>query len=143
MPTEWEQDVAEMYVMQRKLSRPNTSVKKVAGLVLLFVLITSLFVWIAHYVFAEVGIFVSLPIVLLGVFLIGSIFCFKDAIIGSIRLYQRYAPEEIRRRCLFMPTCSEYAIMAVKKYGGIIGLCKTYRRLMFLCRGNIYRIDYP
>jgi putative component of membrane protein insertase Oxa1/YidC/SpoIIIJ protein YidD len=70
-------------------------------------------------------------------------FCLKYGIIGSIRLYQRYAPEDIRRKCLFMPTCSEYAIMAVRKYGSIIGLCKTFYRLVFLCRGNIYRIHYP
>ncbi|MDO4363209.1 MAG: membrane protein insertion efficiency factor YidD [Clostridia bacterium] len=62
---------------------------------------------------------------------------------GCIKLYQHYAPEEIRRRCLFKPTCSEYAILAIKKYGLIIGLVKTYNRLFKKCKGNIYRIDYP
>ena len=77
------------------------------------------------------------------VFFVTGIFCVKAAIIGAIRLYQRYAPDDIRRRCLFKPTCSEYAILAIEKYGVIIGLIKSYIRLFKKCRGNIYRIDYP
>ena len=35
------------------------------------------------------------------------------------------------------------AILAIEKYGVIIGLIKAYIRLFKKCRGNIYRIDYP
>ncbi|NWJ40693.1 MAG: membrane protein insertion efficiency factor YidD [Geothrix sp.] len=67
----------------------------------------------------------------------------RKALIGIIRLYQRYAPEDVRRRCLFMPTCSEYAILVLQKHGVIIGLLMIFDRLWYRCRGTIYRIDYP
>jgi len=159
MPTEWEQDVAEIYVNWRQLVRPNTNIKTVLISVLLFMLATAAFTWLAHYVFITVGIFACLPLnaqdfysmhPFLSVFILCAVvilveifFCFKYAVIGVIKLYQHYAPEEIRRRCLFMPTCSEYTIMAVRKYGSIIGLLKSYFRLFYRCRGNIYMIDYP
>ena len=76
-------------------------------------------------------------------FFIGSLFALKPAIIGAVRLYQRYAPEEIRRRCLFKPTCSEYTILAIQKYGVIKGLYKAYIRVFKKCKGRIYRIDEP
>jgi len=159
MPTEWEQDVAEIYVNMRQLVRPSTNIKTVLLSVFLFVLATGIFTWLVHFVFLTVGIFTYLPsniqdfysahsffsvfIVCAIVILVELFFCFKYAVIGAIKIYQHYAPEEIRRRCLFMPTCSEYTIMAVKKYGGIVGLCKSYVRLFYRCRGNIYQIDYP
>jgi putative component of membrane protein insertase Oxa1/YidC/SpoIIIJ protein YidD len=42
-----------------------------------------------------------------------------------------------------MPTCSEYAILALRKYGVIVGLYRIYIRLAKTCRGNVYRTDYP
>jgi len=156
---EWEQDVAEIYVNDRRLVRPNTNIKTALIWVSIFVLVTGVLAWIIHYVFISVGIVACFPsyiqefchahnfnvmvMICAFVIIVESLFCFKYAVIGMIKLYQHYAPEEIRRRCLFMPTCSEYAIMAVRKYGGIIGLCKTYYRLVYLCSGNIYKIHYP
>jgi putative component of membrane protein insertase Oxa1/YidC/SpoIIIJ protein YidD len=69
--------------------------------------------------------------------------CSKRIIIEFVRLYQHYAPEEVRRTCLLMPTCSEYKILAVQKYGALPGLCKGIYRLLITCRGTVYRIDYP
>jgi len=145
MPTEWEQDVADIYVNKRELIRPNTNIKTAVISVLLFIFATGVFTWFVHYVSITVGIFAYLPLYILYVVVIAIalFFCSKYAAIGAIKLYQHYAPEEIRRRCLFKPTCSEYAIMAIRKYGGIIGFCKSYYRLMYLCRGNIYKIQYP
>jgi len=159
IPTQWEQDVAEIYVNERQIIRPDTNIKKVLITILLFILATSVVIWFVYYVFTTFSIFeysssklrnflnmhpvFSILIISSIVFLIELFFCFKYAVIGAIKLYQRYAPEEIRRRCLFMPTCSEYTIMAVSKYGAVIGLFKSYNRLVYRCRGNIYQIDYP
>jgi putative component of membrane protein insertase Oxa1/YidC/SpoIIIJ protein YidD len=159
MPTEWEQDVANIYVNTRQLLRPNTTIKTALISVFLFMIATGISTWIVRCVFISGGIwayvpprardfynahpFLSIVMLYAAVVFIGLFFCFKYAVIGAIKLYQHYAPEEIRRRCLFKPTCSEYAIMAVQKYGGIIGLCKSYFRLFYRCRGNIYQIDYP
>jgi putative component of membrane protein insertase Oxa1/YidC/SpoIIIJ protein YidD len=159
MPTEWEQNVAEIYVNYRELVRPQTNFKTVLISVLFFVLVTSLITWFIHIVFSTVGIFAYMPsnmqvfyeehfflsivILYVIVFFIGLFFYLKHAVVGVIKLYQHYAPDDIRRRCLFMPTCSEYAIIAIRKYGVIIGLFKSYFRLFFRCKGNIYMIDYP
>ena len=145
-----------MYVNERQLIRPETNIKTTIISILLFILVTGVFVWLVHYVFLIFSILAYFPsnvqnfcnvhpilsIVILCVF-IELFFCFKYAVIGAIKLYQHYAPEDIRRRCLFMPTCSEYTILAIRKYGSIIGLCKSYFRLFYRCRGNIYMIDYP
>lgn len=61
--------------------------------------------------------------------------------IWFIKVYQRYAKSETRLRCCYTPSCSEYAILALKKYGAIIGGIKTVRRLL-RC-GPLGGIDYP
>jgi len=53
----------------------------------------------------------------------------KNIAIFCIKLYQRYAPERIRQRCVFEPSCSEYALQAFKKYGFIKGISLTIIRL--------------
>lgn len=159
MLTQWEQDVAETYVNEHHLDRTTTNILRSLVSFLMFAIFTGVIVWLIYFVAIDLGILSHMPlniqrfyimhpllseaIILLTVITIELCFCFKYALIGAIKLYQHYAPEEMRRRCLFMPTCSEYAILAVHKYGLIIGLCKSYYRLVYRCRGNIYQIDYP
>lgn len=70
-------------------------------------------------------------------------FCFigKKTVIWFVHLYQHYAPDRVRLRCLFEPSCSEYMILAVNKYGVFRGVYKGVKRLL-RCRppGGI---DYP
>ena len=159
MPSQEEQRIAAQYVLKRKLYRPNTSIKKAIRCCSIYLFSNLAFSLVSYSLLHRLGIFLLLPdpisnlycnhpigveiLFILLVFFATGIFCVKAAIIGAIRLYQRYAPEDIRRRCLFKPTCSEYAILAIEKYGVIIGLIKAYIRLFKKCRGNIYRIDYP
>lgn len=49
--------------------------------------------------------------------------------IGCILMYKAYAPMEMRNQCRFNPTCSTYMLMAIKKYGIIIGIFKGVRRI--------------
>lgn len=65
----------------------------------------------------------------------------KYVFIWCIRVYQRYAKSETRLRCCYTPSCSEYAILALKKYGALIGGIKAVRRLL-RC-GPPGGIDYP
>ena len=46
--------------------------------------------------------------------------------------------------CRFYPSCSNYGIMAIEKYGFFDGWCKTIRRIL-RCRPNNYDscVDYP
>lgn len=54
----------------------------------------------------------------------------KRAIIWLVHLYQHYAPAEVRLKCVYEPSCSEYMIMAIKKYGVFRGLFKGADRLL-------------
>ncbi len=56
-------------------------------------------------------------------------FRLRDIAIFAVRVYQRVAPERIRDACVFTPTCSEYMIMALQKYGFFKGLFKGIGRL--------------
>ena len=142
-PSEAEQELVRKYVIERPLYRPSITYSKalaivcvaalcltgaaVAGFLLLSLLGLSLdvFLYIAIYLFLTAFIFLRRLAVL------------------CIRLYQHYAPEEVRRRCLLKPICSEYAIAVIKKYGFVIGSIKTWIRLVCKCRGNVYYIDEP
>lgn len=159
MPSEEEQAIAESYVLDRVMYRPDTDVKKALKYVVAYILISNVIASLSFVVLSKLGIFAYLPggfknfycehkqlslFLYFGViFIIIGIIVLKKAVIGAIKLYQHYAPEHIRRRCLFKPTCSEYAILAVQKYGVIKGLYKAYIRLFKKCRGTIYGIDYP
>ncbi len=53
-------------------------------------------------------------------------------LIGSIRAYQKLISPMIGPHCRFHPTCSEYSIQAVRKYGVLLGSWKGIRRI-FRC----------
>ncbi len=59
------------------------------------------------------------------------IVCFKakSFVRHAVLLYQKYAPEKLRRACLFTPSCSEYMLLAIEKYGVVIGTAKGIWRL--------------
>lgn len=54
----------------------------------------------------------------------------KDLIIIPIRLYQRFISPLLPPSCRFTPTCSQYAIEAVSKYGILKGSWLALRRLL-------------
>ena len=60
----------------------------------------------------------------------------------AVRLYQRFAPEHVRRRCHCRPSCSEYAVIVLRRYGIIWGGYKCYRRIFYTC-GAGYVDDAP
>ena len=66
----------------------------------------------------------------------------KKLVIGMVRFYQRHAPAEMRAACLFTPTCSEYMILAVEKYGAVRGVIKGIRRIL-RCKPPNGGVDYP
>ena len=147
---------AEKYVLDRPLPRPETSPLSFFKHYFVFffcILGLTLALWygltryfdvisktIMHYVHEKpvtacIVIFIALHII--GVFLAG-----KKIVIGFIRMYQHYAPDFVRRNCLFKPTCSEYTILAIEKFGLRRGLKKGIDRLK-RCTGEVYQVDYP
>lgn len=54
----------------------------------------------------------------------------KSILTGVIRIYQKVISPILPPSCRFQPTCSEYAIQAVNKYGVIKGSFKAAYRIL-------------
>jgi putative component of membrane protein insertase Oxa1/YidC/SpoIIIJ protein YidD len=86
------------------------------------------------------------------VFLICSLSCYfllllislKKILVFLVTLYQYKASDEMRLRCVFAPSCSEYMILSLEKYGAVFGLVKGIKRLSRCKHSNgIGGEDYP
>jgi len=53
----------------------------------------------------------------------------RHVLIAVIRMYQRYVSRWTPSSCRFSPTCSEYAVQAVERYGALRGTCLALARL--------------
>ena len=53
----------------------------------------------------------------------------KRVLIALVRFYRRYISPLTPPTCRFIPTCSEYALEALEKYGAAKGLWLTVKRL--------------
>ena len=55
----------------------------------------------------------------------------KKGIISLIRFYQKFlSPLKWRTHCIYTPTCSEYAVQAISKYGIIKGILLSLWRIL-------------
>lgn len=54
----------------------------------------------------------------------------KAVILALLRFYQRFISPAFPPRCRFTPTCSQYAVEAVSKYGALRGSYLALRRLL-------------
>ena len=54
----------------------------------------------------------------------------KTVMIKLIRFYQRSISPLFPPRCRFSPTCSQYALEAITKYGALKGGYLAFRRLL-------------
>lgn len=55
----------------------------------------------------------------------------KNILLCIIKIYRRYiSPLKIRPTCIYIPTCSEYAAEAIKKYGSLKGAYLSTKRLL-------------
>ena len=134
---------------ENKLYRPKISFVKAALVVIGTVIATLGISFLLALLFRKIGWFEfenkSQPQVFLSVYwivqLLVLVLTLRYIMIWFIRVYQRYAKSETRLRCCYTPSCSEYAILALKKYGALIGGIKAVRRLL-RC-GPPGGIDYP
>lgn len=68
----------------------------------------------------------------------------KKVLIFIINFYRRYLSGLKRYpTCRYIPTCSEYAILAIEKYGVIKGTGKAVWRLLRCNPWSKGGIDYP
>ncbi len=54
----------------------------------------------------------------------------KRALLALIRFYRRQISPSTPPSCRFIPTCSEYALQAVEKYGALKGGWLALRRIL-------------
>ena len=139
-----EEDMALVrnYCLYHKLSRPDTNLaiglKWFLGLELLTVALT----FGVNFLLGKFGFSISLYLLYSLASFIVFVVSLKKMSIIAIEMYQHYASDEVRRRCTLIPSCSEYALLALSKYNVVKGLCKIIIRLANKCNG-IYKIDYP
>lgn len=135
-----EQKRLEAYIQMRSYPRPKTK-------------ITSVLVWIVIYLF--VSFFIAIAgiytfqitnykwLIYLISYMVFTCLFLKKICIKSIECYQHYAKEETRRKCVCVPSCSEYAIVVLKKYNTFKALNKIRVRLFKTCGGYGYVHDEP
>ena len=122
--------------------RPNISLKKtlfphivfILGYVALFIgscILISAFELPRSYVFFPTTIVFALIVIRA-----------KKTIVDAILIYQQYAPERIRAACVFAPTCSDYMLLSISKYGTVKGIIKGINRLL-RCHYPNGGEDYP
>ena len=135
-----EQKKREEYVKQRPLPRPQTTIISVLALVVAYLFVSFLLAFAFNYAFHiekyKWVAYLCSYIVLVSFFL-------KKICISSIECYQHYAKEETRRRCVCIPSCSEYSIAVLKKYNIFKALNKIRIRLFKTCGGYGYVRDEP
>lgn len=66
----------------------------------------------------------------------------KRILICLIQIYQSYAPDSIRKKCRFEPSCSQYMISVIGKYGVLKGVARGIKRLQ-RCNINHGGFDLP
>ncbi|MDK2886596.1 MAG: uncharacterized protein PWP54_1154 [Thermosipho sp. (in: thermotogales)] len=54
----------------------------------------------------------------------------RKIIIGIIRFYQKFISPLKPPTCIYTPTCSEYTLQSVKKFGVIKGLFLGFKRIL-------------
>lgn len=154
IPSIEEQWEVANYVLYRPLPRPETNLLSALRFALprtilpaaLACLVTFLFwqnpSWMPIWLHEHIWVIWVLCFALF--FLIACLFEARRVLVGLVRLYQHYAPEKIRRRCLCKPTCSEYAILVLEQEPNVFkALWRIYLRLHKTCKGGFYKIDLP
>lgn len=64
----------------------------------------------------------------------------KYVLLFFIKLYKKYISPGLPPACRFLPTCSEYAMEAVQRYGSIVGGSLAVWRLLRcqpFCKGGV------
>lgn len=111
--------------------------------VLIFLLAVSVItagVYISIYFCFDSVLYSSLASAL---FLLVVFICFaKHIAIWLVKLYQNIAPASVRNKCRFEPSCSQYMILSLEKYGFYKGIKKGFARWR-KCKPPNGGIDYP
>ena len=135
-----QQKKLEEIVHTRPLTRPKTKKWQV---VLAFAIFPFLCVMVVCFSL-NIGTSVIHKMLLLSLLLILVVeWYLKFCLVLTVKCYQHYAAKEVRRRCLCVPSCSEYAIISLRTYPFMVALVKIRKRLYKTCKGEMYKLDFP
>lgn len=116
---------------KQKIERPSITFKDVAlsflPFFLVYLILGGIIFGVCHFFDLSNSILVISLVLLTVVFLA---FKAKSMLRNSVLLYQKYAPEDLRKSCLFTPSCSEYMLLALEKYGFFKGVFKGISRML-------------
>ncbi|HYI79809.1 MAG TPA: membrane protein insertion efficiency factor YidD [Thermoleophilaceae bacterium] len=54
----------------------------------------------------------------------------RSAAVAPVRFYQRFISPAIPQRCKYHPSCSQYSVTAIRRYGILRGLVLSAWRLL-------------
>lgn len=131
----------ETFVLSRRLNRPN--VKKWQVAITLAILPFLLFLCIFFALQTQQNALIKTIITTVSILLIVETYV-RFCLILVVKCYQRYAKDETRKKCKCIPSCSEYAILSLKRIFPLtIALLRIRKRLFVTCNGEEYKIDFP
>ena len=119
------------------LRRPKIKYKNFILTLILFATGLSIAIILGSVYFKPYTAYICIAFSLLFILFVG-----KKAVIWLVHFYQAKASDDTRLRCRFEPSCSEYMIKSVTKYGFIKGTLKGIRRVI-RCKAPNGGIDYP
>ncbi|WP_081638834.1 MULTISPECIES: membrane protein insertion efficiency factor YidD [unclassified Desulfurobacterium] len=67
----------------------------------------------------------------------------KRVLIEIIKGYKRFISPVLPKSCRYYPTCSDYAILAIEKYGIFKGVLKALWRILRCNPFSSGGVDYP
>ena len=135
-----DEDAVRHYVLHHPLVRPRHALLQLA---LVFCAVAAVSFGAGYGLHALLGGRWSLWPSLFVASLLVVLLSLRPLVASLVRLYQRYAPDDMRRNCLLMPTCSEYCLLAMERHGSLKGCAMTLHRLLHTCKGDSYREDWP
>jgi len=116
--------------ISERIKRPNISIIK--GLFILAIALAMLFFLLPCVLKMYIDTLEIRMIMVLIASMIFLLVSMHRIIVWLILVYQKRAPKELRLACVFEPTCSEYMLKAIDKYGVWRGVNKGIGRL-FRC----------
>lgn len=131
--------IEQIQEQQPKISRPDINLGRMIGKAILWMVPAAVFlilwqIWMPEHDYLSWVVIGYIALVLIG--------NAKRIVVSLILIYQRYAPERVRASCVFEPTCSNYMLMAIEKFGLISGVHRGIKRLL-RCHYPNSGIDYP
>lgn len=133
-----ENDPASIYY-KRLLVRPKISWLHIFFHFIFFILLFIVMVKILCLFNIKLCFSITIACIILFTY---SLLNFRKILICLIHIYQHYAPATIRMKCRFEPSCSQYMILAIEKYGVIKGIHAGIRRLN-KCKAGNGGYDFP